>query len=181
MTGPDYLANLKFEFGRLKSLAENSLVQITDNDFFLALDSDNNSVAVIVKHIGGNLRSRFADFLTTDGEKPDRNRDNEFRILPSDSRASLMKLWQTGWQTLQGSLEQLQTSDLTRTVLIRGEEHTVFQAMNRSLTHTAYHVGQIVLLCKQFAGESWKTLSVAKGRSEQFRHKPSSYLDKSDD
>lgn len=174
MTGPDYLTNLKFEFGRLKSLAESGLTQITDDDFLLAVDSDNNSAAVTVKHVGGNLQSRFRNFLTTDGEKPDRNRDREFEILPGDSRDSLMRAWRTGWQTLFDSLEQLQPSDLTRTVLIRAEEHTVLQAMNRSLTHTAYHVGQIILLCKQLSGKNFKALRLAQNESDEFKCNPKS-------
>lgn len=180
MTGPDYLSNLKFEFGRLKSLAEKGLTQITDDDFFQTNGIDKNSIAIIAKHIGGNLKSRFRDFLTTDGEKPDRNRDEEFQILPADSRDSLMQIWQTGWQTLTDTLNALEPDDLSKTVLIRGEEHTVIQAGTRSLTHIAYHVGQITLLCKQFAGKNWKTLSVAKGESEQFRHNHTSYLDRLD-
>lgn len=176
----DYLTSVRFEFSRLNSLAEKALVQISDDDFLSATGSDNNSIAIIVKHVGGNLRSRFSDFLMTDGEKPDRNRDREFEISPNDNRESLMQAWQSGWKTLRDTLEQLQEDDLTRAVYIRGEAHTVTQAMNRSLTHLAYHVGQIVLLCKGYAGENWQTLSVAKGGSEQFRKKPSSYLGNED-
>jgi hypothetical protein len=126
-----------------------------------------NSIAVILKHISGNLVSRWSDFLTTDGEKPTRNRDSEFEIT-QDSRDSLMKLWHRGWQTLFDNLEPLTVSDFSKTVSIRGQEHTIVEAINRQLTHYAYHIGQIVLLAKHFKSSGWQTLSIPKNRSSEF-------------
>lgn len=154
-------------FRRFKKLADRALSQVSDDDFFATLDAESNSLAVIVKHLAGNLRSRWTDFLTTDGEKPDRRRDSEFLIEPEDTRASLLDRWEAGFQVLSASLESLGPDDLERTVAIRGEPHTVIQAMNRQLTHFAYHVGQIVLLAKHFAGPRWETLSIPRGKSEQ--------------
>lgn len=176
MADIDYLTSLKFEFDRLKSLAENGLIQITDDDFLTSAKAGSNSVAIIVKHIGGNLKSRFSDFLITDGEKPDRDRDREFEILSTDSRDSIMLSWQAGWTILTDTLNSLKPDDLSQTVLIRGEKHTVVQAVNRSLTHIAYHVGQIIWLCQQIAGENWKTLSVPRGESGEAASKGKGYL-----
>lgn len=177
MIDQEYLTNLRFEFNRLKSLAEKGLAQVSEADFFSAVDDENNSVALIVKHVGGNLKSRWSDFLTSDGEKPDRDRDQEFERLDPDSRDALMELWESGWKTLTGTIDELTADDLSKTVLIRGESHTVLQAANRSLTHTAYHVGQIILLCKQFAGESWQSPSVPKGKSNEAASGGKGYFD----
>lgn len=154
-------------FRRFKKVADRALAQVSDQQFFTTLDAESNSVALIVKHLAGNLRSRWTDFLTTDGEKPDRRRDTEFVIEPGDTRASLMERWEASWQILSASLDSLTPDDLERTVTIRGEPHTVTQAINRQLTHFAYHVGQIVLLAKHFAGARWETLSIPRGKSEQ--------------
>lgn len=141
--------------------------QIDDDEFLALIDPEANSIAVIVKHIAGNLRSRWRDFLTADGEKPDRDRDREFMVA-CDTRESLMNYWESGWQTLFEAIEPLTAEDFSRTVTIRGEPHTIAEAINRQLTHYAYHVGQIVLLAKHFRSAEWKTLSVPKNRSAEF-------------
>jgi hypothetical protein len=162
------------EFRRLKKHAEKAMAQVSDEGFFATLDPESNSVAVLVKHIAGNLRSRWTDFLTSDGEKPDRRRDGEFEIGPADTRAALLELWESGWQALFAAIEPLEAGDDTRTVAIRGEPHSVLQAIDRQLTHYGEHVGQIVLLCKHNAGKDWKTLSIARGKSEEFNLKRTS-------
>lgn len=154
-------------FRNYKALAERALEQVSDEDFFRQIDPESNSIAVIVKHIAGNLHSRWRDFLTSDGEKPDRHRDTEFEML-GDTRASLMQFWETGWQTLFDALEPLTPADLAKTVTIRGEPHTVVEAINRQLTHYAMHIGQIVFLAKHFKSREWKTLSVPRNTSDQF-------------
>ena len=154
-------------FRNYKKLAERALEQVGTDEFFKTIDAESNSLAVIVKHVGGNLRSRWTDFLTTDGEKPDRNRDTEF-VAETDTRESLTALWETGWNALFGTLESLTAADFERTVRIRGEGFPVLKAVNRSLAHTAYHVGQIAFLAKHFRASDWKTLSVPRGRSEDF-------------
>ena len=126
------------------------------------LDAGSNSVAVIVKHLAGNLRSRFTDFLTADGEKPDRDRDGEFETPEPASRAEILRWWESGWSTVLGSVEALRPEDLDRVVTIRQEPLAVVEALNRSVTHTAYHVGQIVYLARQFTGAEWKSLSIPK-------------------
>ena len=154
-------------FGLYKKLAERAMEQISDEEFFRTLDPEANSVAVLVKHLAGNMRSRWTDFLTTDGEKPDRNRDSEF-IAESATRADYMKAWHDGWQRVFSALEPLNDSDLTRKVAIRGEPHSVMQAINRQVAHYAHHVGQIVFLCKHFRSTQWDTLSVPRGKSQAF-------------
>lgn len=146
-----------------------------DDGAFARIEGDGNSVAVIVSHLAGNLRSRWTDFLTTDGEKPDRNRDQEFE-QPTETRERLMARWADGWQVLDGTLAALRPDDLTRYVTIRGEPHLVTQAIQRQLVHYAYHIGQIVLRCRDEAGEAWRTLSVPRGESDAFNRKPSRYL-----
>jgi len=146
------------------------MAQCPDEGLFVMLDAESNSIAIIVKHMAGNMRSRWKDFLTTDGEKPDRNRDTEFEAPPK-TRAELMAMWEGGWKYLFDALEPLSESDLTRTVTIRSEPHSVMQAINRQVAHYAHHVGQIVLLAKHFAtkaGKKWETLSVPRGQSKQF-------------
>lgn len=162
-----YLQDVRRELGSIKRLAEKSLAQVSDDDFFAALDPGSNSIAVIVKHLAGNLRSRWTDFLTSDGEKPDRRRDSEFEIGPDDTRSSLAGRWEEGWRTLFAALESLAPEDLSREVLIRGERISVVRAIHRQLTHYADHVGQIVLLSKHWAGERWQTLSIPRGKSEE--------------
>ena len=146
------------------------MAQCPDEGLFVMLDAESNSIAIIVKHMAGNMRSRWKDFLTTDGEKPDRNRDTEFEAPPK-TRAELIAMWEGGWKYLFDALAPLSESDLTRTVTIRSEPHSVMQAINRQVAHYAHHVGQIVLLAKHFAtkaGKKWETLSVPRGQSKQF-------------
>src|SRR5262249_7225066 len=140
----------------------------SDADFFKALDSESNSLALIVKHCAGNMRSRFTDFLTSDGEKPDRGRDSEFELEPGDDRGSLMRRWEEGWAITFAAIEPLSAEDFRRTVTIRGEPPSILRAVNRQVAHYAYHVGQLVFLAKHFAGPGWKSLSIPRGQSEQF-------------
>ena len=150
---------------KLKDLADKAVAQISDGDFFATLDPESNSIAAIVKHMAGNMRSRWTDFLTSDGEKPDRNRDSEFVIEVRDAKESLLKRWEIGWRCLFEALTPLTTEDLDKTVMIRGEPHSVIRAIHRQLTHYAYHVGQIVFLAKHFAGTRWQSLSIPRGKS----------------
>lgn len=151
-----------------KRLAEGALAQLSDEEFFRTLDDgESNSIAVIVKHIGGNARSRFTDFLASDGEKPWRKRDTEFELTADDTRASLMALWESGYEAVFNALESLKPEDITRTVTIRGEPHNVIQALHRANAHFAYHIGQVVFLAKHWKGKEWKTLSIPRGQSEE--------------
>ena len=163
----NYLADALGSFRNYKSLAERALQQISDEEFFAAIDAESNPLAIIVKHVAGNLHSRWRDFLTTDGEKPDRDRDMEFELI-DDDRESLMKFWESGWQTLFDNIEPLTEDDFSKTVTIRGEPHTIVEAINRQLTHYSYHVGQIVFLAKHLRASEWKTLSVPRDRSADF-------------
>jgi uncharacterized damage-inducible protein DinB len=167
-----YLDEAFRAFRGYKRMAEGALTQLSDQDFFHLPDPESNSVALVVKHIAGNLRSRWTDFLTTDGEKPDRNRDQEFIIAPADTRAELMRRWEESFARVFETLQGLKPEDLTRTVYIRQEAHTVMQAINRSLAHIVYHVGQIVFLGKHLRGAEWKTLSVPRGKSAEYNAKP---------
>ena len=160
-----YLASIVTMFRNYKALGEKAIAQTPDAALLTELDANSNSIAVVVKHIGGNLRSRFRDFLTSDGEKPDRHRDSEFELSGPVSRAEVMQWWDDGWTGLLHALEALTPADLTRTVTIRGEAFLVAEALNRSVTHTAYHVGQIVYLARHFAGPGWQSLSIPKGES----------------
>lgn len=157
-------------FRYYKKLAEDAMAQVTDAELTVTLDGEMNSIALIVKHMAGNMRSRWTDFLTTDGEKPDRQRDSEF-VQPPATRAELMKLWEDGWDHVWRALGLLDEIDLARTVTIRGENHSVMQAINRQLAHYPYHVGQIVMLAKHFRSEQWKSLTVPKNRSAEFNPK----------
>ena len=160
-----YLADVIRTFRNYRALGEKAMAQVDDSDLHRLLDSDTNSIALIVKHLGGNLRSRFRDFLTSDGEKPDRNRDAEFELDEPPSREQMMRWWDEGWTIAMREIEALTPADLERTVTIRNEPFLVVEALNRSVTHAAYHVGQIVFLAKLFAGSRWKTLSIPKGKS----------------
>ena len=162
-----YLRDMVQTFRNYKTLGERAMAQVSDADLHTLLDPDANSIALVVKHVAGNLRSRFTDFLTTDGEKADRNRDSEFEMAARASRAEIMAWWESGWAAVLASVDALTPDDLGRTVSIRGEAFVVVEALNRSVTHTAYHVGQIVLLAKHFAGHNWKSLSIPKGQSAQ--------------
>lgn len=151
-----------------RKLAEKALDQLTDEEFFVTLDEEANSVAVIMKHMAGNMFSRWTDFLTTDGEKPNRNRDMEFVIERDTAKAAVLDYWQRGWQCVFDALEPLTGEDLGKTVMIRGESHTVIQAINRQLMHYANHIGQIVFLAKHFRSAQWESLSVPRNRSAEF-------------
>jgi hypothetical protein len=150
----------------IKRGADNAMAQISDEQFFTLLDAESNSVAIIVKHMVGNMRSRFTDFLTTDGEKPDRNRDQEFIIPANASRAEIMATWEKYWQLVLDTVKSLGSQDLGREVLIRSEPHTVLQAIQRQVAHYALHTGQIIFLAKHLKGSEWKTLSVPRGQSD---------------
>jgi hypothetical protein len=155
-------------FRKYKKLAEDAIAQLDDEEFFATIDAEANSVAVIVKHLAGNMRSRWSDFLTADGEKADRDREAEFRIEPETTREEVMRRWEEGWGYVFAAVEPLEGADLERIVTIRSEPHTVVKAINRQLTHYAYHTGQIVLLAKHFKSENWKSLSIARGQTEIF-------------
>lgn len=163
----NYHADTVQSFRNYKKLAERAIEQVDDEQFFEQIDAEANSIAVIVKHIAGNLHSRWRDFLTSDGEKPDRNRDTEFELI-GDTRESLVQFWETGWRTLFDNIEPLTEEDFSRSITIRGEPHTLVEAINRQLTHYAYHIGQIVLLAKHFKSAGWQTLSVPKSKSAEF-------------
>lgn len=164
-----FLDNARDQFAKLKDHAEKALAQVDDTAFFAVPAPEANSIALIVKHIAGNALSRWTNFLTEDGEKPTRHRDQEFeRAEHSDTRPALMAAWQRGWAALDAALSPLTADDLMRTVIIRREPHTVVQAITRQLTHYSEHVGQIVLLCKLARGKEWRTLSVPRGQSEAF-------------
>ena len=153
-----------------KNLGERAIEQVADEQLFAEIDDEANSIAIIVKHLVGNMRSRWTDFLTTDGEKPSRNRDAEF-VDPPATREALLKEWESGWACVFQAIEPLTEADLGRTVTIRGEAHSVMQAINRQLAHYPHHVGQIVLLAKHFAGHQWQSLSVPRNQSTEFNRK----------
>lgn len=163
----DYLVDAVQSFRNYKKLADRAIEQVADDQFFAVIDPESNSIAIIVKHIAGNLHSRWRDFLTTDGEKEDRDRDKEFEMI-ADTRESLLGFWESGWTTLFASIEPLTVVDFSRTITIRGEPHTVVEAINRQLTHYSYHIGQIVFLAKHLKSAGWKTLSVPRNRSAQY-------------
>lgn len=163
----NYLSDAILSFRNYKELAEKAMAQVRDEEFFRAIDAESNSIAVIVKHIAGNLRSRWTDFLTSDGEKPDRFRDTEFEMI-GDTRESLMQFWESGWETLFGAIEPLSVEDFEKFVTIRGEPHTIVEAINRQLTHYPMHIGQIVFLAKHFRSADWKNLSVPRNKSAEF-------------
>jgi len=162
-----YLKDSISLFHYYKKLGENAIAQCPDEGLFASLDEENNSMAIVVKHMTGNMRSRWTDFLTSDGEKANRNRDSEFEAPPK-TRAEILDLWDAGWKCVFSALEPLGEAEMTKTVTIRGEEHSVMQAINRQIAHYAYHVGQIVLLAKHFAGANWKALTIPKNKSEEF-------------
>src|SRR6266849_8376433 len=165
-----YLEDSVALFHFYKKMAERAMEQVTDEQLFATLDEEMNSIAIIVKHMTGNMRSRWTDFLTSDGEKPDRNRDTEF-VDPPATREELLKRWNEGWKEVFDALTPLSDSDLERSVTIRGEPHSVMQAINRQIAHYAYHCGQIVFLAKHLQSKQWKSLSVPRGKSEVFNQK----------
>jgi hypothetical protein len=164
----EYLRDLPEQFEKLKSLADRAVARVSDEEFFRAIDAASNSLAVILQHVGGNLRSRWQDFLTSDGEKPDRNRDAEFETAEGTTRARVMEVWEHGWRIVLSELRALKPGDLGRDVFIRGERHSVMQAANRSFQHTAYHVGQVVFLARHLRADDWQSLSIPKGQSASF-------------
>jgi hypothetical protein len=165
-----YIEDALAVFRQYKLLGERAIGQVSDAQLFASLDEESNSIAIIVKHITGNMRSRWTDFLSTDGEKPNRNRDGEF-VDPPATREELMREWEDGWGRVFGAIEPLTDADLGRVVTIRGEPHSVMQAINRQLAHYPQHVGQIVLLAKHYAGDKWQTLSVARNKSAEFNRR----------
>jgi hypothetical protein len=165
-----YLADSLSLFRQYKKMGEGAIAQVTDEQLTTVLDPEMNSIALIIKHMAGNMRSRWTNFLTSDGEKPERHRDSEF-IEPPSTRAELMNLWEDGWQRLFQALEPLSDEDLSRTVTIRGEPHSVMQAINRQMAHYAAHVGQIVFLAKHLQSANWKSLSVPRGKSQDFTNR----------
>ena len=166
-----YLADAIRTFREYKKLAEGAFGQIDDDDFFKTLDPESNSIAVNIKHVAGNMISRWTDFLTTDGEKPERDRDMEFEMLPGTTKADMLAYWEQGWKCVFDAVEPLRPDDLMRTITIRGQDHTVIQAINRQLAHYAYHVGQIVFLAKHFKSSEWQSLSVPRNKSAEFNAK----------
>ena len=163
-----YLDEVRRQFRGYKRLGEGAMSQLRDEEFLVTLDPESNSVAILVKHLAGNMKSRFTDFLTTDGEKPNRDRDQEFEITSGTTRAEIMSWWEQGWETVFSTIASLKPDDLMRTVTIRGEPHTVLQAINRQLAHYSAHVSQIIFLAKHLRSSEWKTLSIARGKSKDF-------------
>ena len=168
-----YIEDALAIFRQYKVLGERAMQQVSDQQLFELLDEESNSIAIIVKHMTGNMRSRWTDFLTTDGEKPSRNRDSEF-VNPPATREALMRDWEEGWACVFAAIEPLTNADMGRIVTIRGEAHSVMQAINRQLAHYPMHIGQVVLLAKYFAGERWQTLSVPRNKSAEFNRKVAS-------
>ena len=164
-----YLEEVRRQMRGHKRMGEGAMAQLGEEDFFLTLDAESNSVAILVKHLAGNMRSRFTDLLTTDGEKPDRFRDREFEITGATTRADVMKWWEEGWACVLGAIDALKPEDVMRVVTIRSEPHSVLQAINRQIAHYAAHVGQIVFLAKHLRSTEWKTLTIPRGKSEEFK------------
>lgn len=163
----DYLSDSITSFRAYKKMADKAIAQVNDDELFVTIDAESNSIAIVMKHMAGNMLSRWTDFLTTDGEKPTRNRDMEF-VTESRDKDELIDYWERGWNALFTAVEPLQLDDFEKTVSIRGEEHTIVKAINRQLTHYAYHIGQIVFLAKHFRSSEWRSLSVPKNKSAAF-------------
>ena len=164
-----YLDEARRQMRGHKRMGEGAMAQLKDEDFFVTLDPESNSVAILVKHLAGNMRSRFADFLTSDGEKPDRFRDREFEITAATTRADVMQWWDEGWACVLATIDALKPEDVMRTVAIRAEPHTVLQAINRQIAHYSAHIGQIIFLAKHLRSSEWKTLTIPRGKSEEFK------------
>lgn len=162
--GRHYLDDLISQVEKHKSLADRAIAQVTDEELFQLIDEESNSLAIVMRHVAGNLQSRFTDFLTTDGEKPTRNRDAEFETPAGTTRELVVADWDSAFARLLGALRALQADDLERNIFIRGERHSVVQALNRAITHLAYHIGQIVFLAKHLRSSSWRTLSIPRAR-----------------
>jgi hypothetical protein len=172
----DYLADASSSFRAYKKLADKAIAQTTNDELFIKLDDEGNSIAIVMKHMAGNMISRWTDFLNSDGEKPDRNRDMEF-VIEESSREDVIAYWERCWKCVFDAIEPLTPADFSRTVTIRGQEHSIVQAINRQLMHYAYHIGQIVFLAKHFRSTEWQSLSIPRNRSAQFNQ----YLDQSGD
>lgn len=181
MDGEAYLDNMRLELAKLRTLGERAIAQLTHEQLFAIPAPGSNSIALVMKHLAGNMRSRWTDFLTTDGEKRDRHRDREFEVEPSDSDSSIRIAWTGGWDCLFAALDPLGPDDVERKVSIRGEKLSVVQAINRQVAHYGFHVGQIVYAAKMLAGDAWQSLSIARGASEAFNQAPSPYIPKKDD
>jgi hypothetical protein len=168
-----YLTDVRLRLEKLRATAEGAVAQCSDASFTASPDAETNSIALTIKHIAGNLNSRFSEFIVSDGEKPDRHRDDEFILMPRDTREALMQRWSDAWDLMLRAVVALTPGDLERTLTIRGEQHTVVAALNRNLVHLAYHIGQIVQLAKHYAGPGWRTLTIARGASETYNAAPS--------
>src|ERR1700726_139080 len=164
-----YIEEARRQMRGYKRMGEAAMAQLGCDKFFLSLDPESNSVAILVKHLAGNMRSRFTDFLTSDGEKPDRFRDREFEVSGATTQADVMRWWEEGWACVLSTIDALKPEDVTRTVTIRGEPHTVLQAINRQIAHYAAHIGQVVFLAKHLRSSEWKTLTIPRGKSEEFK------------
>jgi hypothetical protein len=173
----EYLADALSSFRAYKKLADKAIEQTKDDELFVTLDAESNSIAVVMKHMAGNMISRWTDFLISDGEKPDRRRDMEFVIESSTTRDDVLVYWERGWKCVFDAVEPLTPDDFGKTVMIRGQAHTIVQAINRQLMHYAYHIGQIVFLAKHFRSTEWQSLSIPRNRSAQFNQ----FLKESDD
>ncbi|OZU90569.1 hypothetical protein CIL03_05335 [Virgibacillus indicus] len=165
--GHEYLKVIQERFGSVKELGDKSLRQLSEDDMHWALNETSNSIAIIVKHLSGNMISRWTDFLGSDGEKPDRNRDQEFEEDLS-SKIEIISIWEKGWNALFEAIDDLEQGDLLKNIYIRGESHTVMDAIERQMAHYAYHVGQIVYIGKQRKDGKWESLSIPKGKSEEY-------------
>jgi len=168
-TASHYLEEIKRQLHGHKRMGEGAMAQLEETDFFVTLDPESNSIAALVKHIAGNARSRFTDFLTSDGEKPDRFRDQEFEVSAKTTREEVMRWWEQAWSHIFSALDSLRPEDVQRTVSIRQEPHTVMQALNRALAHYAQHIGQLVFLAKHLRSSQWRTLSIPRGKSEEYK------------
>jgi len=168
MNAQAYVEDCLLQFKKLKTQADRAVAQIKNEHFFAVIDPESNSIAIIMKHVAGNMKSRWTDFLISDGEKANRDRDNEFEIDAIDSQKNVLTAWEEGWECTLTAISLLTPQDLDTIVTVRGEPHTVVQAINRQLTHYAAHVGQIVFLAKHFAGSNWQTLSIPRGKSKEY-------------
>ena len=169
--GNAFLTDARQRFESMKKSVERATAQVNDEQFFQTLGEDGNSIALLMKHMSGNLESRFTDFLTSDGEKPTRDRDGEFVREEGDTRDTIAAGWERGWNALWGALDSVSAGDLLRTVKIRGEPHTVVQALLRQVAHQSMHAGQVIILAKHYAGAKWETLSIPRGKSKEFEAK----------
>lgn len=174
----NYLDDARSAMRAYKKLADKAIAQLKGDELFIAIDDEANSVAVVMKHMAGNMFSRWTDFLTSDGEKPNRQRDKEFVIEAHTTKDDVVHYWERGWQRVFDALDPLEVSDFEKTVTIRGEVHTIAQALNRQLMHYSYHIGQIVFLAKHFRSAEWQSLSIPKNRSAEFNANLAAFAEK---